>query len=77
MDGQAEIEEVEGGPAEEIEAAAYIAHAGLDLARFLALDDPLEQAVWQQVAKRVLERRGEERQELAQMIRNEIVEAFA
>lgn len=75
MLAQAETEV--GELAEEIEAAAFIAHAGLDLHQFLHLGDPLEQAIWQQVAKRVLERRADERVELARLIRREIVEALS
>lgn len=58
--------------APEIEAAAVIALAGLDVHRFLACDDPLEVAVMQGVATRVLELQAEQRQHLAQCIRDEI-----
>lgn len=59
---------------EEIEAAALVAHAGLDVGRFLESDDAVDLAVMQGVADRVLELRAEDRKELANLIRNEIAE---
>lgn len=60
----------------EVEAAAHIAAAGLDVACFLTSSDPLEVAFMQAVAARVAELRAEERLELARLIRNEIAESL-
>lgn len=59
---------------EEIEAAALVAHAGLDAVHFLRSTDPVELAAMQGIAGRVLELRHEDRKELANLIRNEIAE---
>ncbi len=66
--------------AQEVEAAALVALAGLDPIAFLNETDPLRVRVIEAVARRVLdvrrEERAEERAELAILIRNEITEAF-
>jgi hypothetical protein len=68
---------VEEKEAVEVEAAAQLALAGVDPIRFLFDDlDDLELRTLQAVAYRANEIRAEERRELANLIRSEIVEAF-
>jgi hypothetical protein len=61
---------------EEIEAAAMVAFAGIDPARFMATTDLLEQQVIQAVADRTLELHRVRDENLATMIANNIVAAL-
>lgn len=60
----------------EIEAAAMVAFAGIDPARFLATSDPLEQEVIQAVADRCIELHRLRDENLALLIANNLAKAF-
>jgi hypothetical protein len=73
----AAVEHTERSMAEEIEAAAIVGFAGLDALAFIQMEDPLEQAVVLAVANRIVELKTDERQDLARLIRNEVVEGIS
>lgn len=58
----------------DIEAAAQVGRAGLDVTTFLRTTDLLELATMQAVADRVIELQAEDREDLAVRIRKHIAE---